>query len=166
VLAAARQRPTAEAAIHARCRQPTGGEQGRYCAAFKRLVLSSAAASSARKWADCRPAAKGVSRRSLLRKLAVVCYSARRTGTSLAQAASQWQRHVTRHMSHVTHRAPAVTRRVKDSVYLRCSMRVVARRSQARFRSSTSQSSCHAATFAASRRRLLNSHFIPVLYEI
>jgi len=42
-LAAARHRPTAEAAIHARCRQPTGGEQGRDCAAFKRLVLSSAA---------------------------------------------------------------------------------------------------------------------------
>ncbi len=83
------------------------------------------------------------------------------TGTSSFAVAAT----VTRHMSHVTHRAPAVTRRVKDSVFLRCSMRVVARRSQARFRSSTSQSSSHAATFAPSRRRLLNSHFIPVLHE-
>ncbi len=43
MLTAARHRLTAEAAIHARCRQPKGGEQGRDCAAFKRLVLSSAA---------------------------------------------------------------------------------------------------------------------------
>jgi hypothetical protein len=92
--------------VHARCRQPTGGElrgrQGRDCAAFKRLVLSSATASSARKGADCSAAAKGASRCSLLRKPAVVRCSARRTGTSLAQAASQRQPHVTCHKSRIT----------------------------------------------------------------
>ena len=83
-------------------RSCTGGRQGRDWAAFKRLVLRLAAASSARKGADCSTTVKGVSRCSLLRKPAVVRCSARRAGTSLAQAASQRQPHVTCHMSRIT----------------------------------------------------------------
>jgi hypothetical protein len=151
--AAARQRPTAEIAIHSPCRQRTGGEQRGRAGMWLRSSASC-----------CRrlpPPAREKGRTAARQRKAsatVACFTSQLWSVAaraalagnLANPAS-----VTCHMSHdICHasRATPVTRHEKDGVYLKHGHSGTLSSAFPR-RSSTSQLSPNAATLAPSRRR-------------